>query len=48
VIGAVIGTYGGAEARARMASAFGRDPPATFIEDAGAIVLGLVIVLVLR
>jgi uncharacterized membrane protein len=48
VIGAVIGTYGGAEIRARMAKAFGRDPPAAFIEDAGAIVLGLVIILSLR
>ncbi len=48
VIGAVIGTYGGAELRARMAKAFGRDPPAAFLEDAGAIVLGIVIVLVSR
>ena len=48
VIGAVIGTYGGAEIRARMAKAFGRDPPAGLIEDIGAIVLGLVIVLALR
>ena len=44
VIGAVIGTYGGAEVRARMAKAFGRDPPAALIEDAGAIILGFVIV----
>ena len=48
VIGAVIGTYGGAEVRARMAKAFGRDLPAALIEDAGAIVLGLVIILALR
>ncbi len=48
VIGAVIGTYGGAEVRARMAKAFGRDTPAAFIEDAGAIVLGLIIILALR
>jgi uncharacterized membrane protein len=48
VIGAVIGTYGGAEIRARMAKAFGRDLPAALIEDGGAIVLGLVIVLALR
>jgi len=46
VIGAVIGTYGGAEVRARMAKAFGRDLPAALIEDAAAIVLGLIIVLV--
>ena len=44
VIGAVIGTFGGAEIRSRMAEAFGRDAPAAFIEDAGAIILGLVIV----
>ncbi len=44
VIGAVAGTYGGAEIRSRMAAAFGRDPPAAFIEDAGAIILGLIIV----
>ena len=48
VVGAVIGTYGGAEIRARMAKAFGRDAPAAFIEDAGAIILGLVIVWALR
>ena len=48
VIGAVIGTYGGAEIRARMAMAFGRDTPAAFIEDAGAIVLGLAVVWALR
>ena len=39
-IGAVIGTFGGAEVRARMATAFGRDRPAAFIEDAVAIILG--------
>jgi uncharacterized membrane protein len=43
-IGAVIGTYGGAEIRSRMARAFGRDTPAAFIEDAGAIILGLIVV----
>jgi uncharacterized membrane protein len=48
VIGAVIGTYGGAEVRARMAKAFERDLPAALIEDAGAIVLGLIIVLASR
>ena len=47
-IGAVIGTYGGAEVRARMAKAFGRDAPAAFIEDAGAIILGLIVVGALR
>ena len=44
VVGAVIGTYGGAEIRSRMANAFGRDTPAAFIEDAGAIILGLIII----
>jgi uncharacterized membrane protein len=44
VIGAVIGTYGGAEIRRRMGKVFGSDTPAAFIEDAGAIVLGLIVV----
>ena len=44
----VFGTYGGAEVRARMAKAFGRDTPAAFIEDAGAIILGLIVVGALR
>ena len=48
VIGAVIGTYGGAEIRGYMAKAFGRDTPAAFIEDAGAIVLGLIIIWAVR
>jgi uncharacterized membrane protein len=48
VIGAVIGTYGGAELRARMANAFGRDLPAALIEDAAAIILGLIVVWALR
>jgi len=37
VIGAVLGTLGGASARARMAQAFGRDLPAALIEDVVAI-----------
>jgi uncharacterized membrane protein len=48
VIGAVIGTYGGAEIRGYMGKAFGRDTPAAFIEDAGAIILGLIVVWALR
>ena len=44
VIGAVIGTLGGAEIRSRLAAAFGRDQPAAFIEDVGAIILGLIII----
>jgi uncharacterized membrane protein len=43
-IGAVIGTLGGADLRARMAAAFGKDPPAAFIEDAVAIIGALLIV----
>ena len=48
VVGAVIGTFGGAEIRARMAKAFGRDTPAAFIEDAGAIILGLIVIWALQ
>ena len=48
VIGAVTGTYGGAALRARMAKAFGRDPPAGLIEDVVAIALGFVIILALQ
>jgi uncharacterized membrane protein len=48
VIGAVIGTFGGAEIRGYMAKAFGRDQPAAFIEDAGAIILGLIIIWAVR
>ena len=40
----MIGTYGGAEVRARLAGAFGKDLPAAFIEDAVAIIGGLLIV----
>ena len=48
VIGAVVGTYGGAEIRSQMAKAFGRDQPAAFIEDACAIILGLIVIWALR
>jgi uncharacterized membrane protein len=48
VVGAVIGTYGGAEVRSRLPNTFGRDTPAAFIEDAGAIILGLIVVWSLR
>ena len=48
VIGAVIGTFGGAEIRGYLAKAFGRDTPAAFIEDAGAIILGLIIIWALQ
>ncbi len=44
VIGAVIGTFGGAAARAYLANRFGRDLPAALIEDVVAIVLALLTV----
>ena len=47
LMGALIGTYGGAEARARMAAAFGSDRPAALIEDVVAVAGAVVIVLVL-
>lgn len=45
-IGAVIGTFAGANIRARMAKAFGRDLPAALIED-GAAVLGAIFIVYL-
>ncbi|MBO9710717.1 MAG: DUF4126 domain-containing protein [Caulobacter sp.] len=36
-LGAVLGTLGGAEARGRLAQAFGKDTPAALLEDAVAI-----------
>lgn len=44
IVGAVIGTYGGADLRGRLAAAFGSDRPAALIEDAVAIIGGLIIV----
>lgn len=44
VIGAVIGTLGGAAARARLAAAFGRDLPAALIEDAVAVIVAVAVV----
>ncbi|MCR6673970.1 DUF4126 family protein [Devosia ginsengisoli] len=43
-IGAVIGTYGGADVRARLARAFGRDLPAALTEDVVAVVLAFLVV----
>ena len=43
-IGAAIGTYAGADIRARLAKAFGRDLPAALIEDVVAILGALLIV----
>ena len=47
-VGAVIGTLGGRALRARLASAFGSDRPAAFIEDAIAIGGALLIGVALR
>ncbi|MFK0333661.1 DUF4126 family protein [Rhizobium sp. NPDC090275] len=44
ILGAVAGTLGGAAARAKLASAFRRDPPAAILEDAVAIVGAILIV----
>ena len=44
VVGAVIGTLGGAAARGALATAFGRDLPAALLEDVVAIVAGIAIV----
>ncbi len=41
-IGAVIGTLGGADVRARLAKAFGRDLPAGLLEDVIAVVVAFV------
>jgi uncharacterized membrane protein len=43
--GAVIGTLGGAGARARLAAAFGRDTPAALLEDAVAIIVAALVAL---
>jgi uncharacterized membrane protein len=48
IVGAVIGTLGGSALRARLASAFGSDRPAAFIEDAVAIGGALLIGVALR
>lgn len=44
VVGAVVGTLGGSQARGRLASAFKRDLPAGLIEDAAAIGGALLVV----
>ena len=48
MVGAVIGTLGGRACRGRLASAFGNDRPAAFIEDAVAIGSALLIGVALR
>lgn len=47
ILGAVLGTLGGAAIRSRLADAFGRDRPAALIEDAVAILGAALIVSVL-
>jgi uncharacterized membrane protein len=44
ILGAVAGTLGGAAARGKLASLFGKDPPAAILEDAVAIVGAILIV----
>ena len=48
VVGAVVGTLGGARARGALARAFGRDTPAALIEDAVAIAAAVLIVMAFR
>ena len=48
VVGAIIGTLGGARARALLAASFGRDLPAALVEDAVAIIGAFLVVLALR
>lgn len=48
LVGAVIGTLGGRAARGALASAFGSDRPAAFLEDAVAVALALLAVGALR
>ena len=48
LIGAVIGTLGGRAARGALATAFGSDRPAAFLEDGVAIVLALLAVGAIR
>lgn len=48
VTGAIAGTFGGAAARARLATAFGRDLPAALLEDAVGLVLGILALVAIR
>ncbi len=45
IVGAVIGTLAGRTVRARLAAAFGYDPPAALFEDAVAIIAAVLIVI---
>jgi uncharacterized membrane protein len=44
IAGAVIGTLGGAAVRRKLAASFGIDRPASFLEDAVAVIGGILIV----
>ena len=44
IVGTVIGTLGGLAIRGKLAASFGRDRPAAFLEDAIAIIGGVLIV----
>jgi uncharacterized membrane protein len=44
VVGAILGTYGGAALRGRLAAAFGKDLPAAITEDAIAVIGAFLIV----
>ncbi|MET0969811.1 MAG: DUF4126 family protein [Tardiphaga sp.] len=48
LIGAVIGTLGGAAVRGQLAVSFGKDGPAAFLEDAVAIIGAALLVLALK
>lgn len=47
IVGAVIGTLGGAEMRARLATAFGKDWPAALIEDLIAIIAAALFLIIM-
>ncbi|WPO42613.1 DUF4126 family protein [Tardiphaga sp. 42S5] len=48
IVGAVIGTLGGASIRGKLAASFGQDRPAALIEDAVAIIGAVLLVLALK
>ncbi len=43
IVGCVVGTFGGALARSRLAASFGNDHPAAFIEDGVALIAAVLI-----
>jgi uncharacterized membrane protein len=48
IIGAVAGTFGGAAARGKLATAFGRDLPAALLEDVVGVAIGILSLSILR